>query len=1248
MESRHYHLWQRRWVRARSKSERLESHHERSNVTTEGVSLASLGDIPCLILLGAPGLGKSNEIQLEARNRIASGEASDIVSLGRLTGVNDLESLVLSKAKRSDLSGVRWNLFLDGLDEALSQFTQSHDAIPSVFRQLALIKDLGSVRLRLTCRSAEWPASLEADFKEIWGASGIQIYELQELSEQDIRLAASELSPERTDIFLSQIERREVEALAKRPVTLNMLLDVFEEHYELPVQRVQLYRQALLASIEVSNRQLREPQLDAFSQLMVAGRIAAASIFSNSTEISTALRPSPQPGRAIAISELVGGFEPASNGSFSVGEVELHQALLTSLFTPVSDGLFTWSHQTFAEFLSAYYLIERGLNSRSLLEYLRPSEGARIPPQLREVSAWLASMDTGFFSALAESEPDILLHSDVASASPEARESLVQELLLRFDQAELHDFDVYGRFRYERLGHPRLAEQLLPFVLGREKNIVARRVAIDIAEANGGAGLDNVLADVALETTENLHVRVQAAAAVSKVAGGKVRLRLRDLTHGNGLDENDELKGYALKALWPERMSVEELIASLTPEKTSNWIGSYALFVSTLELPKLTAPESQNVLRWISVATSDEERSRTFSRVIPRFLDRVWDNSNHPEVLRSLADFFLDLFSSAHYFVLLDLAKDFLVRVGQSGTRRISLVKEIVRYNRSENWSWLASPFPVSLVTIDDLPWLLERVVSPSDEFPEKASVQLILAVIAREDIDQLESVWKAYELAPDRVRRSISRVLLKSESEYDARHVTSLFDKCFDEKLGNLFWNALRKSTKEKVREALTSYLAKRGHSELTGFLLRELESDSNGLNQITQEREFVAGVSSLLQSRPASVWPSFARFRVKNESLALQIIRSFGFEDSAFISEMSEMDLADFFIWTYKTIPPATDDQKGRARWVGTDDQVDHLRHAALRKLTTLGTSLAVTAVKRIAAELPEAPWLKYQVLDARRAFDATTWRLREPSEVIAAIALYGSIQPPGSTKAALASVADASVVSFGTAQALNGTNSASLEETIDLPPGPPPVTPRKILAVATEWRSGHGGISTLNRELCVGLAKLGHEVACLVVNATSEEIRDAKGAHVHLVSPLSDPVPSLSDITRLLLFSRRRLEPFEPEIVIGHDHITGTAARHIARDTYNVPYVHFIHTLPEEIERHKTRGPQSVLTGAIKGQIQMDQCKGAQLVVAIGPKIFQQIVGRLTLTNVTVVEMRPGLNNALLKHVVYLSKPRRKPVF
>ena len=35
--------------------------------------------------------------------------------------------------------------------------------------------------------------------------------------------------------------------------------------------------------------------------------------------------------------------------------------------------------------------------------------------------------------------------------------------------------------------------------------------------------------------------------------------------------------------------------------------------------------------------------------------------------------------------------------------------------------------------------------------------------------------------------------------------------------------------------------------------------------------------------------------------------------------------------------------------------------------------------------------------------------------------------------------------------------------------------------FLILATEWDSGHGGVSTFNRELCIALAKLGHEVHC-----------------------------------------------------------------------------------------------------------------------------------------------------------------------
>jgi hypothetical protein len=90
--------------------------------------------------------------------------------------------------------------------------------------------------------------------QDLWGSSSVQTYELQKLSEADVAIAASQFPPREAEAFLDQIRRNEVEALTERPVTLNMLLEVFERDARLPTQRVQLYREALLASLSVVNR----------------------------------------------------------------------------------------------------------------------------------------------------------------------------------------------------------------------------------------------------------------------------------------------------------------------------------------------------------------------------------------------------------------------------------------------------------------------------------------------------------------------------------------------------------------------------------------------------------------------------------------------------------------------------------------------------------------------------------------------------------------------------------------------------------------------------------------------------------------------------------------------------------------------------------------------------------------------------------------------------------------------------------
>jgi hypothetical protein len=481
------------------------------DLDVQGRRIEALNDIPCLIMLGIPGMGKTSEMKHAADHAREAGELVDLISLARLASPAELNSRLLAGPNLQEwLRGKPWNVFLDGLDEALAQLTQIEKAIPELVRSIAQLGNgLDNFRLRISCRSAEWPQALEAELRSLWDKNGVKAYELGHLRHRDVALAVERefQSESQRQSFFQYVQDHEAEPLASRPVTLNMLLNVFRHESELPKQQVQLYRRGLLASIEEANdvrrQSLQTWRLDPRSKLMVAARIAASCLFSNRSEIWIGHQSQVAPGRAVILSEIAGGYEPSLLSSFHVGEVELREALLTSLFVPIGPDLFGWTHQTFAEFLSAYYLVEHQLTADDILDFLRGSGEVtgQIAPQLIEVAAWVASMQPEFFRTLVRFEPAILLRSDVAAALPEDREALVRELLRKFDNAELHDFHQDFRSRYGRFNHPRLEQQLQPYILAKDKNRIVRRVAIDIAVANNLTNLADLLAGVALDTT---------------------------------------------------------------------------------------------------------------------------------------------------------------------------------------------------------------------------------------------------------------------------------------------------------------------------------------------------------------------------------------------------------------------------------------------------------------------------------------------------------------------------------------------------------------------------------------------------------------------------------------------------------------------------------------------------------------------------------------------------------------------------
>lgn len=163
------------------------------------------------------------------------------------------------------------------------------------------------------------------------------------------------------------------------------------------------------------------------------------------------------------------------------------------------------------------------------------------------------------------------------------------------------------------------------------------------------------------------------------------------------------------------------------------------------------------------------------------------------------------------------------------------------------------------------------------------------------------------------------------------------------------------------------------------------------------------------------------------------------------------------------------------------------------------------------------------------------------------------------------------------------------------------------RSILAIATEWESRHGGLSTFNRDLCRALARAGHRVVCVVPEAAEQERHNAERDGVQLVVP--EAPPGLGG-TEKLLADVPLPDGFRPDLIIGHDRKTGPHAAALVRRLSGARRVHFVHTRPEDIEWHKDRlgEDDAAFKGEERRMLQEELAAGASLVAGVGPALFQ----------------------------------------
>lgn len=597
-------------------------------------------------------------------------------------------------------------VFLDSFDQALAD-------IPHLDTWLA--DQLGRhihypshFRLRIASRTGDWTSRLETDLKSIWtgepqGAATLEVLEICPLRRRDAVLAAEmrSIDPEQ---FLTEIRQGEIEPLASRPVTLDLLFKLWEQDQHLPASKALVYEKGLsaLCEDERSDRTLRSTSSQ---RMTIAGRLASAMMFCGHAALWQGQKYETPDGDVLLYD--LDGEEHQDAGRFHVDKHLLRETVnATGLFTGQGRDRLGFAHYSFAEFLAAWYLHRSGKDPDRLLTPLRFDKGGRIVPKLRETAAWLASLHRPVMDRLLAEEPAVLLHVDGAALTNADKAHLAQSLLDQISIGELFPHDLPGR-ALRKLAHPGLAEQLRPWIGDPKRPRQTRDFAMDLARWCETLPLAMELARVALDSEDDYHLRIAAAHAVVWIKDDTALAALKPLALGQaGHDPERRLRNLALHGLWPGHLTAEEFF--LEPIDVTAQKGNGALdsdiyggtFFETLRPEHLPA-----ALAWVRRHPGNYPNF-SHRRLLSGILRKAWQWLEEPGVLEDFARTALALLEN--YSGLFEergekVSDDPLAETG----KRRQLLRQLLSLIQPNQVGELVYAHPPA-ARAEDLSWLLD------------------------------------------------------------------------------------------------------------------------------------------------------------------------------------------------------------------------------------------------------------------------------------------------------------------------------------------------------------------------------------------------------------------------------------------------------------------------------------------------------------------------------------------------------------
>ena len=178
-------------------------------------------------------------------------------------------------------------------------------------------------------------------------------------------------------------------------------------------------------------------------------------------------------------------------------------------------------------------------------------------------------------------------------------------------------------------------------------------------------------------------------------------------------------------------------------------------------------------------------------------------------------------------------------------------------------------------------------------------------------------------------------------------------------------------------------------------------------------------------------------------------------------------------------------------------------------------------------------------------------------------------------------------------------------------------------KVTLLSSEWRSTKGGLSTINRELAIQLAKHPSvEVSVYLPQCSEEDKQVARDHNVRLIK--AREMPGLEPNFWLSCLP----EDHAVDCVIGHGAVLGRQVQ-ILKRIHPCKWIQVVHTAPEELGMYKSYA-DAISRGEKKHETEVKLCEKADQVVAVGPKLAEAFSGYLRACgkDQDVLNLTPGI--------------------